>query len=174
MLKKMPGLDKSKEDSRSITTIQGRGGKEKTPNSNGAQVRDLISELKETGSQIDIRRYCINQGTTSYPPTTNSAQYGASQNAAWQQHGSRSDSIKKIAAFTPCYWQVLWIPWISWAGQLWTVGLPRLPTIILVDLSEKQGLRCDRMYFLKKRVFENLPFRPFQFRYGTIKRPQES
>ena len=95
MLKKMPGLDKSKEDSRSITTIQGRGGKEKTPNSNGAQVRDLISELKETGSQIDIRRYCINQGTTSYPPTTNSAQYGASQNAAWQQHGSRSDSIKK-------------------------------------------------------------------------------
>ena len=55
MLKKMPGLDKSKEESRSITTIQvrsskcfqlkdynnkiqGRGGKEKTPNSNGAQV----------------------------------------------------------------------------------------------------------------------------------------
>ena len=64
MLKKMPGLDKSKEDSRSITTIQGRGGKEKTPNSNGS-------------------------GATSYPPTTNSAQYGASQNAAWQQHGSR-------------------------------------------------------------------------------------
>ena len=64
MLKKMPSLDKSKEDSRSITTIQGRGGKEKTPNSNGS-------------------------GATSYPPTTNSAQYGASQNAAWQQHGSR-------------------------------------------------------------------------------------
>ena len=60
MLKKMPGLDKSKEDSRSITTIQvksksephlkklcnnaiqGRGGKEKTPNSNGAQVRYLV------------------------------------------------------------------------------------------------------------------------------------
>jgi len=65
MLKKMPGLDKSKEESRSITTIQGRGGKEKTPDSNGAQ------------------------GNTSYPPTANSAQYGASQNAAWQQHGSR-------------------------------------------------------------------------------------
>ena len=64
LLKKMPSLDKSKEDSRSITTIQGRGGKEKTPNSNGS-------------------------GATSYPPTTNSAQYGASQNAAWQQHGSR-------------------------------------------------------------------------------------
>ena len=64
MLKKMPGLDKSKEDSRSITTIQGRGGKEKTPSSNGS-------------------------GATSYPPTTNSAQYGASQNSAWQQHGSR-------------------------------------------------------------------------------------
>ena len=54
MLKKMPGLDKSKEDSRSITTIQGRGGKEKTPNSNGAQVRDFISEIKESGSQMDI------------------------------------------------------------------------------------------------------------------------
>ena len=149
MLKKMPGLDKSKEDSRSITTIQGRGGKEKTPNSNGAQVRDLISELKETGSQIDIRRYCITQGTTSYPPTTNSAQYGASQNAAWQQHGSRSDSIKKkIAAFTPCYWQVLWIPWISWAGQLWTVGLPRLPTIILLNVT-KTGFCMRQDVFLK-------------------------
>lgn len=73
MLKKMPGLDKSKEDSRSITTIQGRGGKEKTPSSNGS-------------------------GTTSYPPTTNSAQYGASQNAAWQQHGSRSLKVFIIEA----------------------------------------------------------------------------
>ena len=74
MLKKMPGLDKSKEDSRSITTIQGRGGKEKTPSSNGS-------------------------GTTSYPPTTNSAQYGASQNAAWQQHGSRCLKVFIIEAY---------------------------------------------------------------------------
>merc|ERR1719150_1751742 len=94
MLKKMPGLDKSKEDSRSITTIQGRGGKKKTPNSNGAQ------------------------GTTSYPPTTNSAQYGASQNAAWQQHGSRYSGYPGSA------------------GQLRTVGLPRLPTIILLNVTK--------------------------------------
>ena len=77
MLKKMPGLDKSKEDSRSITTIQGRGGKEKTPNSNGS-------------------------GATSYPPTTNSAQYGASQNAAWQQHGSRCLKISKLKPHATC------------------------------------------------------------------------
>ena len=68
MLKKMPGLDKSKEDSRSITTIQGRGGKEKTPNSNGAQVRDLISELKETGSQIDINDIVSLRGLLPTPP----------------------------------------------------------------------------------------------------------
>ena len=78
MLKKMPGLDKSKEDSRSITTIQGRGGKEKTPNSNGS-------------------------GATSYPPTTNSAQYGASQNAAWQQHGSRCLKVFFIEASCNLY-----------------------------------------------------------------------
>ena len=68
MLKKMPGLDKSKEDSRSITTIQGRGGKEKTPNSNGAQVRDLISEIKESGSQIDINDIVSLRGLLPTPP----------------------------------------------------------------------------------------------------------
>merc|ERR1712203_206502 len=95
MLKKMPGLDKSKEESRSITTIQGRRGKEKTPNSNGAQ------------------------GNTSYPPTANSAQYGASQNAAWQQHGSRYSGYPGSAGQGNY-------------GQC----LPRLPTIILLNVTK--------------------------------------
>jgi len=34
--------------------------------------------------------------------------------------------------------QVLWIPWISRAGQLWTVGLPRLPTIVFIDFEKNR------------------------------------
>ena len=97
MLKKMPGLDKSKEDSRSITTIQvspsqnlncywnivrcessliydtikmwtkienynnaiqGRGGKEKTPNSNGAQVFCPMVASNNKQYNCNIKWHC--------------------------------------------------------------------------------------------------------------------
>lgn len=55
--------EKTEEPGKSITTIQGRGGKEKTPN--GAAP------------------------PTSYPPTANTPQYQAAQTAAFNQYGAR-------------------------------------------------------------------------------------
>lgn len=66
LTKKKVEEKKEEQPGKSISTIEGRTGKEKggTPNGNGA-------------------------APTTYPPTANSAQYGAAQTAAFNQYGAR-------------------------------------------------------------------------------------